>query len=374
MSASFSPAPGGRTPVYLVTGFLGSGKTTLLREIIKHPLMTNTALVVNELGEIGIDHMLLEKSEENLVLLNSGCLCCAMLNTLPETLADLEFRKARGEIPWFDRVIVETTGLAEPGPIIKTFSSHFVVAKYFELRSVITVADPVLGPGQLDRHPEVARQIAAADEMVLSKVDLAPASAVAAFRERIGPINPSARVHEVVQGRVADPVAFLNNAKPIVPSRSEGLDDWLGGHEHPEGHDHVLGHGDHHHHDHGHGAAHFHDDAVQSLSVELDEPTSWAGYACWVDLLRQLPSESLLRVKGVLHLRDTDKPVVIHGVQHTFYPPSFLDRWADAERKSRIVFITWKLDPRILERALDAFKVPAGSETKLKIEDFFEPR
>jgi G3E family GTPase len=207
-------------------------------------------------------------------------------------------------------------------------------------------------------HPEVLRQVTAADEIVISKIDIASAESTAACRAQIYEANPSARIHEVANGDLDNPVEFLGAARPNRPSGPEEIAAWFGGVTAAENHAHCSI---------SHAAAHGHDhnNKIKSLSIELDKPITWAGYACWVDLLRQIPARHLLRMKGLVNIRDAAKPAVIHAVQHLFYPPTFLDRWPTADHKSKIVLITWDLNNLVLERSLEAFNVPHGSETKL---------
>ena len=370
-------------PLYALTGFLGSGKTTLLAGLLRHPGMANTAIIVNELGEIGLDHFLIESQEEDMVLLNAGCLCCAILNTFSETLADLYFRRVRGDIPAFERVVVETTGLADPAPIVHTLVTSKVLAGRYRLEGVIAVVDSVLGWDELNRHPEVAKQVAVADHIVLTKTDIADAGAVAALHRRLAKLNLAAPVLEIQNGRVRDPSELINKRAPAFPDSSDEVRAWLGEEaltDHRLTRDRPLSLADADHDPHAPRPAsvrprarqehHRHDDRIRSFSVYLDDPISWAGYAAWVDLLKQFRGPNVLRMKGLLNIQESPKkPVVVHAVQHVFYPPARLDRWPTEDHRSRIVIITWDLKETLVKRTLEALKAPPGSHYRQRLED-----
>ncbi|MBI4184131.1 MAG: GTP-binding protein [Proteobacteria bacterium] len=338
-------------PVFVLTGFLGAGKTTLLAGLLRHPGMANTAVIVNELGEIGLDHFLVESREGDVVLLNAGCLCCAILNTLPETLADLHFRRVRGDIPAFERVVVETTGLADPGPIVHALATSALIAGRFRLEGVIATVDGVLGLGEIERHPEVVRQIAIADRLVLTKTDIADGPTVSRLRARLAALNPGAPVIEIANGTVADGAALVRPGSFRVPDDPGEVGRWLAG----ERHDHPHGPGG----DRPHGAeGHHHDARVRALSAWLDGPVAWEGYAAWVEELRRIEGPRLLRMKGLLNVAGSDRPYAVHAVQHVFFRPVRLARWPDADRRSRIVLITYDLDPARARATLAALGAP----------------
>jgi G3E family GTPase len=311
-------ADGGKLPVALVTGFLGSGKTTLIASLLGHPAMGETAVIVNELGEVGIDHHLLRRVDERTVLLRSGCLCCTLRGDLADELRDLLGRRDRGEIPAFRRVVVETTGLADPAPVVYTLLAEPVVKHHYALESVVTTVDAQHGL----RREESLRQVAAADTIVVTKTDLA---AGAALGERLAALNPAARVLEASFGDVSP-------------------DDVLAPARHPR--EPAPGH-----------AAHAHGD-VGAVTVVLDEPVDWAAFGIWLTMLLQARGATLYRVKGLL---DTGAagPVLVDGVQHVVHPPVHLDAWPDGDRRSRIVFIGERLDREALTRSLAAFDAAA---------------
>ncbi|MBN8897256.1 MAG: GTP-binding protein, partial [Rhodospirillales bacterium] len=355
------------TPVTLLTGFLGAGKTTLLNHLLRQPALARTAVLVNEFGEIGLDHLLMEKVDPDTVLLNAGCLCCTVRGDLVRVLRKLLPRARRDEIT---RVVIETTGLADPAPILATLIGDPAVASAYRLDGVVTVVDALFGERQLDTQFEAVRQVAVADRIVLSKTDLADP---APLRARIAHLNPGAPVIEAAFGAV-DPAALLA-AGPFDPkAKIADVAGWLheeavtaeehagGHHAHDHGHDDHHGahrhahhdHGrnghsgphDHEQHHHGDGDAHGHDrnrhDAhIQAFCITLEEPLAWQGIGTWLEMLLATRGEALLRLKGILNLAGQPKPVAIHGVQHVLHPPTLLPAWPEGDpRTSRLVFIT----------------------------------
>lgn len=314
-----------RIPTAILTGFLGSGKTTLLNRLLRHPGMANTAVIVNEFGEVGLDHLIVETPDESMVLMNSGCLCCSILGDLVQTLQTLLARRVKGEIPPFERVVIETTGVADPAPILHTLISDGDVTPYFTLDSVITLVDAVNGLRQFDSHFEPVKQAAIADRIVISKTDLVEESDLIALRARLAEVSPRASVHQAVLGEI-EPDKLFGAGKPGGGVRDVG--DWLEG---------AVRDGEHGHgrdHDHGHR----HDDGIRTFTVFRDEPVSAAGLQLWLDMMASFRGPNLLRVKGLLNV--DGRPVVVHAVQHLFHPPVRLDAWPDADRRSRLVFIT----------------------------------
>ncbi|MCS6853329.1 MAG: GTP-binding protein [Elioraea sp.] len=339
-------------PVTVLTGFLGAGKTTLLRALLARPETARTAVLINEFGEIGLDHLLVEAVAEDLVLLAAGCLCCTVRGDLVAALARLASRRAMGEAE-FDRVVIETTGLADPAPILQTLMGEPSVLASYRLDGIVTVVDAANGWATLDAQPEAVKQVAVADRIVLSKTDLASPEALPRLRARLAALNPAAPMLQALHGAV-DPDAILG-AGLFDPSRkSPDVARWLraeayadagtaaGGH----GHDHA-----HHHHD-----PNRHDERIRAFCLTFDRPLPWQGLATWLEMMVAVRGESLLRIKGVLDLAGHDRPVAIHGVQHLFHPPAALPAWPEGEpRQSRLVFIVRDLDRAVIEDGLRAF-------------------
>jgi G3E family GTPase len=322
------------TPVTVLTGFLGAGKTTVLNHLLRQPELARTAVLVNEFGEIGIDHLLVEKLDENTVLLNAGCLCCTVRGDLTRTLREMLPRARRGEI---SRIIIETTGLAEPAPILATLMTDPVVASAYQLDGVVTVIDAVSGLTNLAERPEAVRQIAVADRIVLTKTDLGdPASLL----RRIDALNPGAPVITAAHGAI-DSAAVLNAGLFNPASKTPDVAGWL----HAEAHA-------HHHHD--------HDERITSFCLTFDQPLHWQGVGLWLEMLIQTRGKDLLRIKGILNLRGQDHPVAIHAVQHVLHPPALLTAWPSGDpRNSRIVFITQDLPRAVIEEGMHAFEAAA---------------
>jgi G3E family GTPase len=307
------------TPVALLTGFLGSGKTTLLSRLLAHPGMGDTAVIVNELGEVAIDHHLLRRVDERTVLLKSGCVCCSLRGDLADELRDLLGRRERGEIPPFRRVVVETTGLADPAPILYTLLSEPVVKHHFRLERVIATVDAVNGLPE----PESFRQVAAADALVVTKTDLEQAGDVRSELERL---NPTASVFEVSFGEVEPARLFGTPGTDLRSVPASGATD--------------------------------HSD-VRACVLFLDEELDWGAFGIWLTMLLQSRGDDILRVKGLLNVGGPG-PLLLNGVQHVVHPPEHLDAWPDADRRSRIVFIGRAVDPAALAASLRAFNAAAA--------------
>ncbi|MCP3392720.1 GTP-binding protein [Bradyrhizobium sp. CCGB12] len=325
-----------RLPVSLITGFLGSGKTTLLNRLLRHDGMKDSAVIINEYGEISLDHLLVERVDGEVAVLASGCICCTIRSDLEETLRSLLVKRDRGEIPPFRRILVETTGLADPAPIVQLLLNNPLVSHFLRLDTVVTTVDAVNAPRQLDRQYEAVKQVALADRLLITKSDLV--EDIAALELRLRRLNPGARIESVSHGEI-DP-AQLFGAGLIDPELKRiDVERWLNERAFAEPHaDAGHSHHDHHaHHDHGH---HDHDASIASFMLAFDEPLDWMAVTRWLAHLRSARGEDLLRVKGILNLRDEPTPIVIHGVHHVFHPPVALGGWPDGDRRSRIVFIT----------------------------------
>ncbi len=354
------PKPVERLPVSVLTGFLGSGKTTLLRELLRHPDFSETAVVINEFGEIGLDHLLVESAREDMVLLASGCLCCTISGDLVTSLRRLYQRRAAKEIPLFRRVVVETTGLADPAPILHTLMQDPMLAQVYRLDGVIATVDAVNGMDQLDRQIESVKQAAVADRLVLTKCDLAPDTKV--LEERLRGLNPAAPILRAVAGKI-DPHGLFDAGLYNPASKSLDVRRWLkeeayaaaadDHHDHAAGHDHEQGH------DQGNGHAPLdrnrHDEHIRAFCLTRTTPLDWDKFADWVEMMISLHGANLLRIKGVLNVAEAAGPIAIHGVQHLFHPPVELPAWPDADRSSRLVFITRDIDGDTMSRSLAAF-------------------
>ena len=336
-----------RTPVTLLTGFLGSGKTTVLNHILKRPEMAATAVIVNEFGEIGIDHLLVEKATDDVVLMQSGCLCCTIRGDIAETLVNVFVDRAKGRIPGFERVVIETTGLADPAPILHALMSDPIVAERYMVDGVVTTIDAVNGAGTLDRQIEAVKQAAVADRLLLTKCDLASAKARRALETRLAALNPGAPMIEVTGGAV-DP-AFLFNLGLFDPdTKTIEVQRWLG--------EETFGDDEHgHHHHHGHDVNR-HDAHISSFCIVREKPVSWTALSGWLDALSSMRGADLLRVKAIVAIAERPgQPVVLHGVQHLFHPPVLLPEWPSDDRRTRIVFITRDLSREQIEQSLATY-------------------
>lgn len=333
-------------PVSVVTGFLGAGKTTLINRLLKDPALTDTAVIVNEFGDVGIDHLLVESAQDGIIELSDGCLCCSVRGEFVDTLLGLLDRLETGRIGRLARVVVETTGLADPGPLLQAIMGHPELAEAYRIDGVITVVDAVNGTATLDAHEEAVAQVALADRIVLSKSGLAEdAETTMTLRRRLQSINP---VAPVLDSDGVTVETLFGSGPQDLRAKMPGLLEAQVPHS---GH----AHGGSHDHDHGHGR-HRHDTAIATFSLVHDAPVEEATIAMFLDLLRGQLGEKLLRMKGIVWtVEDGDRPLVIHGVQRLLHRPERLGAWPSDERGTRIVIIARDIPESYVRGLFDAF-------------------
>jgi len=337
---------GKTTPVTVLTGFLGAGKTTVLNHLLRQPALKGTAVLVNEFGEVGLDHLLVEKLDNSAVLLNAGCLCCTIRGDLARVLRQMLPRARREEI---SRIIIETTGLADPVPILTMLMTDPVAASTYRLDGIVTVVDAVNGLAHLDDQEEAVRQVAVADRIVISKTDLADP---ALLRDRLRTLNPGAVMAEARLG-VIDPALILNAGLFETAGKIPDVQGWLNAAAFADAgnRDHEQGQDRHRHN------ANRHDARISAFCLTYSDPLDWPPSAMWLEMLVRAKGTHLLRVKGILNLRGEDRPVVIHVVRHLIHPSVKLSAWpVDDPRTSRLVFITRDLSQRVIEDSLRAFQ------------------
>lgn len=331
--------------VSVLTGFLGAGKTTLLNRLLKDPALENTAVIINEYGEVSVDHLLVEQASDGVIQLADGCLCCTVRGELVDTLADLVDRMQTGRIAPLKRILIETTGLADPVPVLHAVMGHPVLVQALRLDGVICVVDAVNGAATLDAHKEAVRQVAVADRIVVTKADLAGEGVVASLLARLAALNPGADILDAGSGE-AGAAALVECGVYNPQTKTADVRRWLG-----EEIRHAHGHDEHHHHH-----DHAHDHGVATVSLVRDRPVPFAAVEAFLDLLRATQGEKLLRMKGVIELaEDPDRPLVVHGVQKLMHPPARLPAWPDGTRGTRIVLIVHDLPEDYVRRLFDAF-------------------
>ncbi len=324
----------------VITGFLGAGKTTLLNRLLRDPLLSDTLVLINEFGSVGLDHLLVERVEGDMLVMTSGCLCCSIRGDLIAALENALRARDNKRASWI-RVVIETTGLADPAPVLHTVMAHPYLRMRFRLRSVITLVDALVGSATLDRHREAVKQAALADRLVLTKGDLVgDAAALDLLKARLRALNPSAPLLDAARGE-AEAERLFAGPPFDVAVRGGDARAWLAAEAVEDGH----GAGHHHHHD-----VNRHDASIRSFCLRHPRPVSPHAVTLFTELLRSAHGARLLRLKGLVALADDpSRPVVIHGVQHVMHPATRLDRWPDDDRTTRMVFITDGLDPTFVE-------------------------
>ena len=338
------------TPVTLLTGFLGSGKTTLLNHILNAPGVPETAVLINEFGEVSIDHLLVRRASDEIVVMKNGCVCCSVAGDMVNALRDLYFKRSKAEVPNFTRVIIETTGLADPAPIMHTLIEMPVVAARYVLSGVVTTIDATHGNQQLDLHPESVKQAAVADRLIITKTDLVDADMLARLRQRLSVLNPGALVIEATNGQVdftqlfdtglyqpggkAPDVARWLNAEAYRPHRAPPTS--------------RLGRG-------LTPSKPRHDERISSICVRYNEPLDWDRLIDVLEMMQSMRGDHLLRIKGIVNVEGESRPRALHGVQHTLYPAASLPAWPDEDQSTRLVFIVKDLDINFIRDSLDQF-------------------
>jgi len=312
--------------VTVLTGFLGSGKTTLLNHLLNDPDLGDAAVLINEFGTVSIDHILVEKVDETTVLLDSGCVCCSIRGDLVQAMRDLVAKRADGRVPHFERLVIETTGLADPAPIVHTLMSDPLIAGLFRLDGLVTTVDSVLGASSLNNHPEAVKQAAIADRIVITKCDLA--KNVDELQKQLKALNPTATSIHAEHGRVA--ACELIDAGLFDRDHIPHVDRWLGS-DNIQPHQHTPTDG------HAHGAS------IRTFVLQADGPIDFMAFQDWLETLLATQGANVLRMKGLVDVKDVDRPIAVHGVQHVFHPPAALASWDGLEKRSRLVFITQNL-------------------------------
>jgi G3E family GTPase len=332
------------TPVNLITGFLGSGKTTLLQRLLADPALADTAVLINEFGDVALDHHLLERIDDTMVLLQSGCLCCTIRGELSSAIRDLHSKRERGQVPSFRRLVVESTGLADPFPILSTVQADPVLRHHFRLGNVITTIDAVNGLPQLALRPECTKQVVVADRLVLTKTDLAEAAVTDALAARLTRLNPSAPLWRAAEGTI-DAAALLAHDVFATASRSETARRWFASELAPRTTVAPAVPIDRNR----------HDETIHAFSLVFDRPVDWTRFGLWLTMLLNRYGDQVLRVKGILNVAEAEAPVAIHSVQRLVHPPVHMAAWPDDDRRSRLVFIVDGLNRDLIERSLLAF-------------------
>jgi G3E family GTPase len=331
-----------KRPVYIVTGYLGSGKTTLLSHLLRDESGQRTAILVNEFGEVGLDHHLLRQIDERARLISKGCLCCTVREDLVKELKDLLNQKHNGELPGLERVVIETSGLADPAPILFTILTDPVLQHHYEVEHIITTVDAVNAELQLERHRETIKQIVAADTLIVTKNDLVTDEAKEALVRKLTLLNPTAGIDFSINGKTN--LEDRLSKKSVVPTEQRVMDQTK----------------------HDQRPAHLHD-TVNSVSLAFDRPMDWNAFGLWLSMLLHACGENVMRVKGLLDVGEAG-PVLLNGVQHILHPPEHLQEWPEQEdeHQSRIVFIMKSIQAEQLLQSLHSFQHMIGARAELR--------
>lgn len=346
-----------RIPVTVLTGFLGSGKTTLLQRLLTGEEGAGVAVLMNELGEVSLDHLYVQNLTETTLVLKNGCVCCSMREDLKEGMRDLIDGRFKGTVPDFSRILIETTGLADPTPIAQTLVGDLMLRRQVRLANIIATIDAIYGAGQIDTHPESMRQAAIADRLVITKTDIATQEQIVRTKEKIHQVNPVAMVLDANSEESLWP--FLFDIDPFDPkTKSKEVQSWLRKlpqirlagprkHDYHDHHDcHVHQYHEEHHHD---------EDEIQTFSIRTEEPLNWTAFSIWLSAMIHRYGSQLLRIKGLLNVPGALGPVVLNTVQSHITPPIHLEEWPSDDHSSRIVFIVQGISPDMVEYSLRRF-------------------
>jgi G3E family GTPase len=367
-------------PVTVLTGFLGSGKTTVLNHLLRQPELAGALVIINEFGEIGLDHLLIEVAQEQFALLDNGCICCTVRGDLVETLKDILARCATGDLQRPHHILIETTGLADPAPILHTFIAEADLAAAFRINGVATTIDAVNGWSTLQHHGEAAKQIAVADLLLVTKSDLVSNETFQKLEDRLSALAPMAKRLIICDGSIS--AAEIIEVTPLHDAADPAaVARWFARASLPaDTHDHAQHRHDetcredcgHHHHHHEEDSHH----GIRSYSFIIDQPVEWSAFAQWLDYVTALKGEDLLRMKGMIQVTDRpEQPLVVHGVQHVFHPPVRLAAWPSDDRRTRLVFIVRNIDRETIERTLMKFAAidAKGADIKRSVQTASRP-
>ncbi len=333
----------GLVPVNLITGFLGSGKATLLKRLLEEPEMGNAAVIINEFGEIGLDHLLVQQIDGEVILLQSGCICCTIRTDLRDTILSLHEKSNQGIIPKFDRLVIETTGLADPAPIVGTLMLDRIIRNHYRLGTIVTTVDAVNATRHLENNQETAKQIAVADRILITKTDLVEDTDIEQLLPKLQSLNPAAEV--LRPGTDVSASSLLIDDLYSNDKKAREVQMWFDGQDANS----------HHHRQNSHNNGQNHSTAIHSFTIEIEEPLDWTAFGLWLVMLLHAHGENILRIKGILNIIGEKSPAVIHGVQHTIHPPQHLDEWPSNDQRSRIIFIVRNIDAAQVEKSFNAF-------------------